>query len=329
MRHIYFPIILISLFLTFGCNNDKNNPVTSSTKGTITGKITDQNSGNAISGASISTQPTTTTVTSDNSGNYTISDVEAGSYSLVVAMSGYVSNTSNVSVTADQKSIVNISLSPTPVPDPVAAFNYGGSMETPATITFQNTSQNTDSYLWDFGDGTSSTVTNPSKTYSTKGTYTVKLTASNSTTGKSNQTSQNITITPGKVFSQQVIIDDIPFVDGSGAGWDLNSGPDVFFTIIDSAGNIIIDGSSSRIDDVAPSTLPLSWDFTPELEFLKSSWNKTYFIRVWDYDVTANDHIGTTNGFKINQQIAASYPTTVSLQSSDGETKVRIILRWQ
>ena len=60
---------------------------------------------------------------------------------------------------------------------------------TPAAITFQNTSKNADNYLWDFGDGTASTLANPSKTYNDKGTFTVKLTATNSVSGKSIQTS--------------------------------------------------------------------------------------------------------------------------------------------
>lgn len=44
-----------------------------------------------------------------------------------------------------------------------------------ATTTFNNTSSNTTSYFWDFGDGTTSTAANPSHTYNGYGTYTVKL----------------------------------------------------------------------------------------------------------------------------------------------------------
>lgn len=328
MRKFCFFIVIVSSFMISGCSKD-DNPITPPTKGTISGKITDQISGVAISGANISTQPATKNVTTDNSGNYSISDVEAGIYSLTVTMSGYVSNTSNISVIASQTSVLNISLSLTPTPNPIASFNYGGSTVTPATINFQNTSQNSTSYLWEFGDGTNSTAINPTKIYNTKGTYIVKLTASNIVTGKSNQTSQNLTIIPGKVFLQNVIVDEIPFVDANGGGWDLTNGPDVFFTIIDSIGNVIIDGSSSRVENVTLSMLPLSWTSNPELEYLKSSWNKTYFIRVWDWDSTGDDLIGTTNSFKIIQQVNANYPTTVSLQSTDAKTKVRLILKWQ
>jgi hypothetical protein len=45
------------------------------------------------------------------------------------------------------------------------------------TVTFINISENTTSYSWNFGDGTSSNLINPVKTY-TNGTYTIILTAS-------------------------------------------------------------------------------------------------------------------------------------------------------
>ncbi len=48
-----------------------------------------------------------------------------------------------------------------------------------STATFTNTSSNATSYLWNFGDGTTSTVANPVHTYSSNGTFTVTLTATN------------------------------------------------------------------------------------------------------------------------------------------------------
>lgn len=46
-------------------------------------------------------------------------------------------------------------------------------------VNFSNTTTNATSYLWDFGDGSTSSVTSPSHTYSAGGTYTVKLKACN------------------------------------------------------------------------------------------------------------------------------------------------------
>ena len=64
-----------------------------------------------------------------------------------------------------------------------------------ATANFTNTSTGGGSltYLWDFGNGVTSTFANPSHTYATSGTYTVTLTVTNSC-GTSTTTS-NITIT--------------------------------------------------------------------------------------------------------------------------------------
>jgi hypothetical protein len=47
------------------------------------------------------------------------------------------------------------------------------------TVTFINTSSNANTYEWDFGDGNSSTVINPVKTYSAGGSYVVVLQVSN------------------------------------------------------------------------------------------------------------------------------------------------------
>ena len=45
------------------------------------------------------------------------------------------------------------------------------------TVTFQNTSSNASSYIWDFGNGNTGTSTNPTVTYAADGTYNVILTA--------------------------------------------------------------------------------------------------------------------------------------------------------
>ena len=47
------------------------------------------------------------------------------------------------------------------------------------TVTFNNNSVNSTSYLWDFGDGVTSTLANPVHTYTNGGSYTVTLTAIN------------------------------------------------------------------------------------------------------------------------------------------------------
>lgn len=66
------------------------------------------------------------------------------------------------------------------LPDPVKSFfthNGGEQSDIDTDIRFTNQSENASSYTWSFGDGTTSTEENPSKSYSSPGIYTVKLTA--------------------------------------------------------------------------------------------------------------------------------------------------------
>lgn len=53
----------------------------------------------------------------------------------------------------------------------------------PATVAFTNSSVNAGSYVWNFGDGGTSTATSPQHTYTSLGTYTVSLVANAGTCG--------------------------------------------------------------------------------------------------------------------------------------------------
>ncbi len=55
-------------------------------------------------------------------------------------------------------------------------------------FVFQNGSQQTNQYEWDFGDGSTSTSVNPNHTFATPGTYNVELVATNSALGCSDST---------------------------------------------------------------------------------------------------------------------------------------------
>ncbi|RLD29650.1 MAG: pkd domain containing protein, partial [Bacteroidetes bacterium] len=60
---------------------------------------------------------------------------------------------------------------------PVASFAEVDPGCSPYTVQFENTSQNATSYVWDFGDGSSSPDENPEHTFFHGGTYAVRLTA--------------------------------------------------------------------------------------------------------------------------------------------------------
>jgi PKD repeat protein len=80
---------------------------------------------------------------------------------------------------------------------PVANFSSSASG---LTVNFTDTSSDSDGSIasrsWTFGDGTTSTATNPSKTYAAAGTYSVGLTVTDNG-GLSNTRTQSVTVTAG------------------------------------------------------------------------------------------------------------------------------------
>jgi gliding motility-associated-like protein len=95
----------------------------------------------------------------------------SGTYTLI-AMEGSCSS-DPVSITV-----------PAVLKTPVAAFrtlpNLPAKLSVPVSVEFINQSQFADSYLWNFGDGTTSTEVSPKHTYSTTGEFDVTLVAFNS-----------------------------------------------------------------------------------------------------------------------------------------------------
>jgi PKD repeat protein len=75
----------------------------------------------------------------------------------------------------------------------VAKYTYIKEAEA-GKITFINTSENADSFLWEFGDGTTSIMKNPIKTYTQTGDYVVKLTSKNQKTNGTKSFTSTISV---------------------------------------------------------------------------------------------------------------------------------------
>ncbi len=71
------------------------------------------------------------------------------------------------------------------VPSVVADFSspLTSACTAPFTVNFQNISNNSTSFIWDFGDGNTSTLVSPSHTYNTYGNFNVSLIANGGTCG--------------------------------------------------------------------------------------------------------------------------------------------------
>ncbi|MEM6965308.1 MAG: PKD domain-containing protein [Bacteroidota bacterium] len=96
-----------------------------------------------------------------------------------------VTDASNCSNTAQQ--LVNVA------PNPIADFDFIKNGDcTPVEVVFQNQSLLGESYIWDFGDGTTSTATEPTHIYTSGGNYTITLTTTSGVC--SNTTTKEIEI---------------------------------------------------------------------------------------------------------------------------------------
>ena len=117
---------------------------------------------------------------------------------------------------------------------PTASFTgTPTSGDAPLTVVFTDGSTGATSWSWDFGDGGTSAVQNPSHTYSAAGTYTVVLTVTNSCGSDTYTATDYITVTctpPTAAFTGAPTSGDYPltvaFTDGSSgaSSWSWNFG---------------------------------------------------------------------------------------------------------
>ena len=127
------------------------------------------------------------------------------------------------------------------------------------TVTFSSAGSGATSYSWDFGDGNSSTQTNPSHTYSSSGIFTVTLTG---TLNGCSNTSQ-LTINVGAVNIEDVNLENsISVIPNPNNGnfeilFDLNEFQELNLEIHNSIGQLII---SEDLDII--KTTRINYDLT-------------------------------------------------------------------
>ena len=123
-------------------------------------------------------------------------------------------------------------------PEPAASFSAGPtSGEAPLAVSFSDTSTlNINTWMWDFGDGTTSSLSSPTHTYLGSGTYTVSLTVTSSAGIDSVLIADLVSVVepfPISAFTPSTTTGDIPlevtFADASTLNisswlWDLGDG---------------------------------------------------------------------------------------------------------
>jgi PKD repeat protein len=145
--------------------------------GNVYGYVFDIVTGKPIKDAIVSASSIKAVLT-DSTGYYNLTGLPAGINKLMVTKFSY--DTTSVMVDIQSGQSIQRSFEIREILD--AEFGADHTLGVaPFTVHFTDmTSLNPDTWLWDFGDGTTSVLQNPSHTYQTKGLYTVTLKASNS-----------------------------------------------------------------------------------------------------------------------------------------------------
>jgi len=183
-----------------------------------------------------------------------------------------------------------------------AAFSFSGDGKyAPDTVKFTNSSTGAISYTWDFGDNTKSFDLNPTHVNGAGGSSTVIKTV----TVLNHPTSVKITYIKALNWPQ---------LDPIGLPWDTTSGPDVYFEILGSTGNILEDYSDSIITD---ATIP-AYRFLP-IDHRFANPNTVFEVDILDDDGTGTDENIGEASFAIPWD-----QTPLKLVSTDTATGVTI-----
>jgi serine protease len=132
----------------------------------------------------------------------------AGSYNVTLTVTDDKGATHSVTKTVTVSSASNA--------NPVANFSFTTS---DLTATFTDASTDSDGSIasrsWNFGDGTTSTATNPGKTYSAAGTYNVALTVTDNL-GATNTVTKAVAVTapPGNALTKGVAVTGLSAATG-------------------------------------------------------------------------------------------------------------------
>ena len=110
LRYSCAAFVILTLYIT-GCEKSDSS-TNSQLTGKIVGMITDARYNQPVVGATVTTSPTTETVTSDTIGQYVISKIAAGHYTVTAIKIGYAPGSVDVIARSDTLVWGNLKLTP-------------------------------------------------------------------------------------------------------------------------------------------------------------------------------------------------------------------------
>ena len=192
---------------------------------------------------------------------------------------------------------------------------------------FATTASGIRTYSWDFGDGTASSLSSPTHTFTQSGKYTVKLnvTKTDGTTCSSSTEVEVVRPAPTRVRISKIRVLAFPYLTPDGKTWDTglfadpNADP---YIILRVGGRQLL--KTSYFDDVKQSDLPIGWNTNVTIS--ESDFNSRVDLDLYDWDADGDDYMG---GFYFTmRQWVGSYPKTVTISTTTSPYKFDMELEW-
>ncbi|KRB37165.1 PKD domain-containing protein [Microbacterium sp. Root180] len=175
-------------------------------------------------------------------------------------------------------------------------------------------------YAWNFGDGTTSTQANPTKTYGAAGTYTATLTVTDSMGSTSGPATQSVTVSPQTFVAQDAFARTVANGWGSatvGGAWTVNSAP--AFSVDGSTGLISLNAGQTRSATLAGVA---AQNVDARALFSTASVANGGGVH-FNYQV----HKTAAGDYRLKLRVAASGVVTVSLAKLVGTTETLLVNR--
>lgn len=202
-----------------------------------------------------------------------------------------------------------------------AAFTASstGACDAPLAITFTNQSQNASGYVWDFGDGTTSTDQAPVHTYTSLGTYTVSLVADGGVCGSDSEIKTDYIA----IGAEAPVVADVYTCAGNDAVFNATAAGDISWYSAASGGTPIATGNTYTIPAIATQTTVYAETISVGPEYNVGPTNNTtngnqFTSAVEHYQVFDVYEACTLVTVSVNAQGAGN--RTITLKNSTGTT---------
>ena len=209
--------------------------------------------------------------------------------------------------------------------EPTASFTASKTaVVTDETITFTNTSKDGDNYKWEFGDGVTSTLANPTHSYENEGTYNVQMTAYSKNGKKSNKATATITVTKANAIKYDG--NNYPLTKGYLENYGYNSNTDSYnfdITLVDN-GITMVQGDLAGTGNIIYVELYSYSNFVSGTYTFSNSGSAQTFDTGWvgiNYDIT-NDigiNYACTEGTVTVSQSGTNYIIDITFTLESGQ----------